>query len=95
MMNTGMKHYSIENWSRQTNRQQPPVSGTTAAAFSSLVPSEDDIRQILTQVTTTNPMKLPEAMLQIFCARIMLRQIEKLRDELYDTLRDLEHKVSQ
>ena len=94
-MSTGTRLSWRESWSRRTSGQQgQSISEKSTAAFTNLVPSEDDIRQVLDQVMATNPMKLPAAMLQIFLARIMISQIEKLRDELYDTLTELEYKIS-
>lgn len=68
-------------------------SKITTPTTSCLVPSEDDIKQLLAQVVETDLMRLPEAMFEISCAHILLRHIDKLRDELYDALEELERKV--
>ena len=58
---------------------------------SSLVPSKDEIKEIIGQVLMTNPAQVPAVMLQIQFARFMAKCLEKMKSNLDEVIDDLEN----
>ena len=57
--------------------------------FSNLLPSEDEIRQILTKTMKENPSRYPAVVLQIELARLMVKAIDKFRESLIESIKQL------
>ena len=60
--------------------------------FRSLLPSEDEIRQILAQTLIENPYRYPEVVLQIQLARLVARCFDKLNTELNESAKKVDDK---
>ena len=56
-----------------------------------LIPTKDEIKQIIAQVFQTNPMQVPVVLMQIQFARFMAKCLEKLSSNLDDAIDDLEN----
>ena len=61
--------------------------------FSNLLPSEDEIRQILDQTMIENPSCYPITVVQIELARLMVKAIDKFRESLIDSIKQLEDTI--
>lgn len=55
-----------------------------------LIPSEDEISQILTQTMKENPSHYLVVVLQIELARFMVKSIDRLKTELDESIRRME-----
>jgi hypothetical protein len=55
----------------------------------SLMPSEDEIRQILDHAMRENPSNYPTVVLQIELARLMAKFITRLKGEIKESIRRL------
>ena len=58
-----------------------------------LIPSEDEIRQILAQTMKENPSRYPVVVLQIELARLMVKFLDKLKEEFNESIRRLEDSI--
>ena len=58
---------------------------------SSLVPSKDEIKQIIAQALQTNPMQVPNVLLQIQFARFMAMCLDKMKSNLDSVIDDMEN----
>ncbi len=61
--------------------------------FSSLLPSEDEIGKILAQTMKENPSHYPAVVLQIELARFMVKAIDKLKESLVESVKQLEDTI--
>jgi len=61
--------------------------------FSDLIPSEDEIRQILAQTMKDNPSRYPAVVLQIEIARSMANFIGKLNEALLESIKQLRNTI--
>jgi hypothetical protein len=59
-----------------------------------LVPSEDEIEKIITQMMTTNPTSLAVTLMQIEFARFSLKILDRLRKELTTSIEQLEKNIN-
>jgi len=55
--------------------------------FGNLLPSEDEITQIIAQTMQENPAQLPAILLRIRLAHLMVKAIDKLQDQFNETIR--------
>lgn len=62
-------------------------------SLSNLLPSEDDINQILSHIAKENPSNYATAVLQIELARFMVKYLEKLQGELNKSIKQLEDTI--
>jgi len=67
----------------------------TDQSSSSLIPTKDEIKQIIVQVMATNPMQVPVVVMQIQFARFMAKCLEKLSSNLDDAIDDLENSLDK
>ena len=67
----------------------------TEKSLSSLMPSEADIRAMLSQIAREDIGKLPVAMLQIGVARLVLKFVNRLKSELDTSIKKLEDEISR
>jgi hypothetical protein len=58
-----------------------------------LMPSEDEIRQILAQVIKENPANYPTVLLQIEVARLMVKCLDRLKGEFDESIKRLEDSI--
>jgi hypothetical protein len=58
-----------------------------------LLPSEDEIHQILAQTLKNNPSQYPAVMLKIEFARLMLKCFGKLQDQFNESIEQLEDSI--
>ena len=62
---------------------------------SNTLPSESEIRDILTKMLETSPSQIPVVLLQIQFERLMLQTIYKLTKDLESSIKQLEKKVAE
>jgi hypothetical protein len=62
-------------------------------SFKGLLPSEEEIRQILEQVIKENPSNYPTVLLQIEVARLMIKFLDRLKGEFSQSIRHLEDSI--
>jgi len=60
-----------------------------------LMPSEDEIRQILDRVVKENPSNYPTVVLQIELARLMAKFIGRLEGEVTESIRRMGDSIGQ
>jgi len=60
-----------------------------------LIPSEDELNEIIAQMMQTNPMQIPVVLLQLEIRRLILKTIDKLRAELAESIRCLEDEIAK
>jgi len=58
-----------------------------------LIPTEDEICQILAQTIKDNPSRYPAVVLQIELARFMVKCLDKLKEELNESIKQLEDTI--
>jgi ribosomal protein S24E len=63
--------------------------------FGNLLPTEDDIRNILSQVMQTDPRQIPVAMLQIWFGHHMLRIFNRLEDEVDKSVEEFKSELEK
>jgi hypothetical protein len=62
---------------------------------SKLLPSENEIRQILDRVVKENPANYPTVLLQIEVARLMAKFINRLEGEVTESIRRMEDSIDK
>jgi len=67
----------------------------TEKSLSNLMPSEADIRAMLSQIAREDIGKLPVAMLQIGVARLVLKFVNRLKSELDASIKKLEDEINR
>jgi len=60
-----------------------------------LIPSEDEIKQLVAQIMEANLANAPMALLQIELARMMLRFIDKMRGNLAESIDEFERNTDK
>ena len=60
-----------------------------------LVPSESEVRNIIIQIMQTSPTQLPIVLLRIKLAQLMLKAIDKLRNDLDESIKHLENQINK
>ena len=60
-----------------------------------LIPSQDEIRNIMTQMMPTNPMQVPVVLMQIAFSRLMIKALDKMRSKLYSSVEALEKELDK
>jgi len=65
----------------------------TDLSSSGLVPSEAEIKELIAQLMQANPMQIPNVLLRIGVAKIMLKTINKLGSDLDKTIKRLENEI--
>ena len=58
--------------------------------FGNLLPSEDEITRIIAQTMQENPAQLPAILLRIGLAYLMVKAIDKFRESLIESIKQLE-----
>jgi hypothetical protein len=61
--------------------------------FSNLLPSEDEITRIIVQTMQENPAQLPVILFRIELARFMVKAIDKFRESLIESIKQLEDTI--
>jgi plasmid stability protein len=62
---------------------------------SNTLPSESEIRDILTKMLETTPSQIPLVLLQIQFERLMLEAIDKLTKDFESSIKQLEKKMAE
>lgn len=58
-----------------------------------LIPSEDEVKNIIAQMMQVDPIQIPVVLMQIHVARLMLKVIDKLRKDLDQSIKELEDQI--
>ena len=61
--------------------------------LSNLLPSDDEIARIIEQTLQENPSQLPVVLFRIELARLMVRAIDKFRESLIESFKELEDTI--
>jgi hypothetical protein len=61
----------------------------------SLMPSNEQISELLKQMAQYAPMEIPGIVFQLFCARMLSKEISKLKDKLDRQIEELSKKLGQ
>ena len=67
----------------------------TQQPHSKLLPSEDQIRQMLDRTIRENPSNYPTVLLQIELARLMAKFIGRLEGEVEESIRRMEDSIDK
>ena len=60
-----------------------------------LLPSEDELKTIVTQLMEVAPMQIPEALLRVQLARLVMGFLERIRGELDESIKRLEDEINK
>lgn len=60
-----------------------------------LIPTEDELKAIVAQLIEAAPMQIPVVLLQVQFARLMRKFIDRLGNELDESIRKLEDQINR